>query len=110
VGQGNVEALSLTKGPRTEPGRVDWRTWPVTSRSNRWRIAASRCLTLGAASWRVSRFAASVPAPISFPASRSPVLVAVGEFFVGRHYLHQGEHSVQEMLPHVADHQIRPWF
>ena len=29
-------------------------TWPVTSQSNRWRIAASRCLTLGAASSRVA--------------------------------------------------------
>jgi hypothetical protein len=29
-------------------------TWPVTSQSNKWRIAASRCLTLGAASSRVT--------------------------------------------------------
>jgi hypothetical protein len=38
----------------------------------------------------------------------SPVLAIAGEFFVGRHYLHQGEHSVDEMLPHIADHQICP--
>jgi hypothetical protein len=28
-------------------------TWPLTSQSNRWRSAASRCLTDGAASSRV---------------------------------------------------------
>jgi len=28
--------------------------WPLTSQSNRWRIAASRCLTEGAASSRVA--------------------------------------------------------
>jgi hypothetical protein len=37
-------------GPRTDPAGLTDTTWPVTSQSNRWRIAASRCLTLGAAS------------------------------------------------------------
>src|SRR5438067_13618995 len=40
-------------GPRTECAGLTGTTWPVTSQSNRWRIAASRCLTLGAASSRV---------------------------------------------------------
>ena len=40
--------------------RLTGATWPVTSQSNRWRIAVSRCLTLGAAS---SRVAASIHVP-----------------------------------------------
>ena len=39
------------------------------------------------------------PARYKLPASRSAVRVVVGELFVGRHHLHQGEHSVEEMLP-----------
>jgi hypothetical protein len=38
---------------RTDPAGLTGTTWPVTSQSNRWRIAASRCLKLGAASSRV---------------------------------------------------------
>ena len=36
-----------------DPAGFTGTTWPVTSQSKRWRIAASRCLTLGAASSRV---------------------------------------------------------
>ena len=45
--------VTTCRGPRTEPAGLTGTTWPVTSQSNRWRIAASRCLTLGAASSRV---------------------------------------------------------
>jgi hypothetical protein len=41
------------RGPRTDAAGLTGTTWPVTSQSNRWRIGASRCLTLGAASSRV---------------------------------------------------------
>ena len=36
--------------------------------------------------------------------------MVIGKFFVGRHYLHEGKHAVEEMLPDVADHQIGPGF
>src|SRR5271169_4506882 len=45
--------VTTCRGPRTDPAGLTGTTWPVTSQSNRWRIAASRCLTLGAASSRV---------------------------------------------------------
>ena len=45
--------VTTWRGPRTEPAGLTGTIWPVTSQSNRWRIAASRCLTLGAASSRV---------------------------------------------------------
>src|SRR5215469_12934902 len=45
--------VTTCRGPRTEPAGLTDTTWPVTSQSNRWRIAASLCLTLGAASSRV---------------------------------------------------------
>jgi hypothetical protein len=48
------------RGPRTDAAGLTGTTWPVTSQSNKWRIAASRCLTLGAAS---SRAPASHPPP-----------------------------------------------
>ncbi|MCP2086134.1 UNVERIFIED_ORG: hypothetical protein J2Y81_002151 [Paraburkholderia sediminicola] len=35
-------------GPRTAAAGLCGTIWPVTSQSNRWRIAASRCLTVGA--------------------------------------------------------------
>jgi hypothetical protein len=37
------------RGSRTDAAGLTGTTWPVTSQSNRWRIAASFCLTLGAA-------------------------------------------------------------
>ena len=40
-------------GPRTEAAGLVGMTWPITSQSNRWRMAASCCLTLGAALSRV---------------------------------------------------------
>src|SRR6516162_9900874 len=52
--------VTTCPGPRTEPAGLTGTTWPVTSQSNRWRIAASRCLTLGAASSRVD---ASIQVP-----------------------------------------------
>src|SRR6202011_2017575 len=45
--------VTTCRGPRTDAAGVTGTTWPVTSQSKRWRIAASRCLTLGAASSRV---------------------------------------------------------
>ena len=46
--------LSLPlRGPRTDAAGLTCTIWPVTSQSNRWRIAASRCLTLDAASLRI---------------------------------------------------------
>jgi hypothetical protein len=36
------------------------------------------------------------------PASRSAARVVVGEVVVGRHHLHESEHSIEEMLPHVG--------
>ena len=45
--------VTTCRGPRTDAAGLTDTTWPVTSQSNRWRIAASRCLTLGAASSRV---------------------------------------------------------
>jgi hypothetical protein len=44
--------VTTCRGPHPEPAGLTGTTWPVTSQSNRWRIAASRCLTLGAASSR----------------------------------------------------------
>jgi hypothetical protein len=35
-------------GPRTEAAGLTGTIWPLTSQSNRWRIAASRSLTVGA--------------------------------------------------------------
>ena len=46
--------VTTCRGPRTDAAGLTGTTWPVTSQSNRWRIAASRCLTLGAASSRVA--------------------------------------------------------
>ena len=46
--------VTTWRGPRTDAAGLTGTTWPVTSQSNRWRIAASRCLTLGAASSRVA--------------------------------------------------------
>jgi hypothetical protein len=45
--------VTTCRGPRTEPAGLTGTTWPVTSQSNRWRIAARRCLRLNAASSRV---------------------------------------------------------
>jgi len=42
--------VTTCRGPRTEPTGLTGTTWPVTSQSNKWRIAARGCLTLGAAS------------------------------------------------------------
>jgi hypothetical protein len=53
--------VTMCRGPRTDAAGLTGTTWPVTSQSNRWRIAASRYLTLGAASSRMRR-----------PRSRSP--------------------------------------
>jgi hypothetical protein len=79
--------VTTCRGPRTDAAGLTGTTWPVTSPSNRWRIAAS-----------------------SFLVSRSAVRLVAGEFFVGRHHLYESEHSIQEMLPHVTDHQISPGF
>ena len=46
--------VTTCRGPRTDAAGLTGTTWPVTSQSNRWRIAASRCLTVGAASSRVA--------------------------------------------------------
>ena len=46
--------VTTCRGPRTEPAGLTGTTWPVTGRSNKWRIAARRCLTLGAAGLRVA--------------------------------------------------------
>jgi hypothetical protein len=40
--------VTTCRGPRTDLAGLTGTTWPVTSQSNGWRIAASRCLTLGA--------------------------------------------------------------
>jgi hypothetical protein len=45
--------VTTCPGPRTDAAGLIGTTCPVTSQSNRWRIAASRCFTLGAASSRV---------------------------------------------------------
>jgi hypothetical protein len=45
--------VTMCRGPRADAAGLTGTTWPVTSQSNRWRIATSRCLTLGAASSRV---------------------------------------------------------
>ncbi len=44
--------VATCRGPRTDPAGLMGTTWPVTSQSNKWRIAASRCVRLGAASSR----------------------------------------------------------
>ena len=50
---GVCPVVTTWRGPRTECAGLIGTTWPVTSQSNRWRIAARRCLTEGAASrWR----------------------------------------------------------
>jgi hypothetical protein len=51
--------VTTCRGPRTVCAGLIGTTWPLTSQSNRCRNAASRCLTLGAAS---SRVAASIHA------------------------------------------------
>ena len=40
------------RGPRTAAAGFAGTTWPVTSQSKRWRMAASCCFTLGAATSR----------------------------------------------------------
>lgn len=44
---------TLCAGPRTEAAGLNGTTWPTTSQSNRWRIAASCCFTVGAERSRV---------------------------------------------------------
>jgi hypothetical protein len=56
---GVCPVVTMWLGPRTACAGLTGTTWPVTSQSNKRRIAASRCLTLGAAS---SRVAASIHA------------------------------------------------
>ena len=50
---GALPAFTACEGPRTDPAGFTGTTWPVTSHSNRWRSAASCCLTVGAACVRV---------------------------------------------------------
>jgi hypothetical protein len=76
--------VTTWRGPRTEPAGLTGTTWPGTSQSNRWRIAASRCLTLGAAS---SCVAASIRGAVYrlHSADRRHVLVrAPGQKFLRR--------------------------
>ena len=46
---GVLPAFTACEGPRTETAGFTDTTWPVTSQSNRRRIAANRSLTVGAA-------------------------------------------------------------
>ena len=39
--------IMTCRGPRTVCAGLAGMTWPLTSQSNRWRSAASRCLTEG---------------------------------------------------------------
>ena len=51
---GVLPLRALCAGPRTEAAGLSGTTWPMTSQSNRWRIAASCCFTVGAACvWRL---------------------------------------------------------
>jgi hypothetical protein len=45
--------VTTCRGPRTVCAGLTGTTWPLTNQSNRWRNAASRCLTEGAASSRI---------------------------------------------------------
>ncbi len=46
---GVLPRRTLCDGPRTDAAGFAGTTWPVTSQSNRWRIAARRCFAVGAA-------------------------------------------------------------
>jgi len=50
---GVLPTRTLCTGQRTEAAGLTGTTWPVTSQSNRWRTAASRCFTVGAERSRV---------------------------------------------------------
>jgi len=45
---GVLPVFTTCDGPRTEAAGLTDTIWPVTSQSNRWRMAARCCLTVGA--------------------------------------------------------------
>ena len=76
--------VTTCRGPRTEPAGLTGTTWPVTSQSNRWRIAASRCLTLGAASSRVpASIQVATCTGCTAAIDGTPALGAPGQKFLG---------------------------
>ncbi len=47
LAQPHMPLRTLCAGPRTEAARLSGMIWPMTSQSNRWRIAARCCFTVG---------------------------------------------------------------